>query len=88
MHISSHALLWISHSLDLHPYTILISISNILLIYIPFSQVFDSVEMTRYLPKELAQTGRIDSSKKALNQLIGELFVEQTEVNLFSSILG
>ena len=50
--------------------------------------MFDSVEMTRYLPKELAQTGRIDSSKKALNQLIGELFVEQTEVNLFSSILG
>jgi uncharacterized Rmd1/YagE family protein len=31
--------------------------------------------------------GRIDSSKKALNQQIGELFVEQTEVNLFSSIL-
>lgn len=52
------------------------------------SRVFDSVEMTRYLPKELAKTGRIDSSsKKALNQLIGELFVEQTEVNLFSSIL-
>jgi hypothetical protein len=51
------------------------------------SKVFDSVEMTRYLPKELAKKGRIDSSKKALTQLIGELFVEQTEVNLFSSIL-
>lgn len=51
------------------------------------SRVLDSVEMTRYLPKELAKNGRIDSSKKALNQQIGELFVEQTEVNLFSSIL-
>eukprot|EP00596_Hydrurales_sp_CCMP1899_P005461 CAMPEP_0119034330 /NCGR_PEP_ID=MMETSP1177-20130426/1317_1 /TAXON_ID=2985 /ORGANISM="Ochromonas sp, Strain CCMP1899" /LENGTH=439 /DNA_ID=CAMNT_0006991687 /DNA_START=245 /DNA_END=1561 /DNA_ORIENTATION=+ len=51
------------------------------------SRVLDSVEATRYLPKELAKSGRIDSSKKALNQQIGELFVEQTEVNLFSSIL-
>ena len=51
------------------------------------SNVLDSVERTRYLPKELAMSGRIDSSKKALNQRIGELFVEQTEVNLFSSIL-
>ena len=51
------------------------------------SRVLDSVEMTRYLPRELAKNGRIDSSKKALNQQIGELFVEQTEVNLFSSIL-
>ena len=51
------------------------------------SRVLDSVEMTRYLPVELAKNGRIDSSKKALNQRIGELFVEQTEVNLFSSIL-
>ena len=51
------------------------------------SNVLDSVERTRYLPRELAMSGRIDSSKKALNQRIGELFVEQTEVNLFSSIL-
>ena len=51
------------------------------------SRVLDSVEMTRYLPRELAKNGRIDSSKKALNQQIGALFVEQTEVNLFSSIL-
>lgn len=51
------------------------------------SRVLDSVEATRYLPKELAKDGRIDSSKKALNQQIGQLFVEQTEVNLFSSIL-
>ena len=51
------------------------------------SKVLASVEMTRYLPRELAQKGRIDSSKKTLNQLIGQLFVEQTEINLFSSIL-
>ena len=43
--------------------------------------------MTRYLPKELARDGKIQSSKKELNQLIGQLFVQQTEVNLFSSIL-
>eukprot|EP00596_Hydrurales_sp_CCMP1899_P005621 CAMPEP_0119040468 /NCGR_PEP_ID=MMETSP1177-20130426/10394_1 /TAXON_ID=2985 /ORGANISM="Ochromonas sp, Strain CCMP1899" /LENGTH=406 /DNA_ID=CAMNT_0007005527 /DNA_START=46 /DNA_END=1263 /DNA_ORIENTATION=+ len=51
------------------------------------SKVLDSVERTRYLPKELALSGRIDCTKKALNQRIGELFVEQTEVNLFSTIL-
>ncbi len=50
-------------------------------------KVFKSVEMTRYLPKELATKGKINSSKKELNQLIGQLFVQQTEVNLFSSIL-
>ena len=50
-------------------------------------RVFDSLEVTRYLPRELATKGKISLSKKKLNQLIGELFVEQTEVNLFSSIL-
>jgi len=51
------------------------------------SKVLQAVEMTRYLPKELALNGRINSSKKELNKIIGQLFVEQTEVNLFSSIL-
>ena len=51
------------------------------------SKIFQSLEMTRYLPKELAQKGRINSSKRELNKIIGQLFVEQTEVNLFSSIL-
>lgn len=51
------------------------------------SKIFQSLEMTRYLPKELATKGRINSSKKELNKIIGQLFVEQTEVNLFSSIL-
>jgi len=51
------------------------------------SRVLESVEMTRYLPKELATRGKIQSSKKDLNKLIGQLFVQQTEVNLFSSIL-
>lgn len=51
------------------------------------SRVLRSLETTRYLPKELARGGRINRSKKELNQLIGNLFVEQTEVNLFSSIL-
>lgn len=50
-------------------------------------KVLQSVERTRYLPKELAQKGKISCSKKDLNSLIGQLFVEQTEVNLFSSIL-
>ncbi len=51
------------------------------------SKVLHNVERTRYLPQELAQTGRIKSNKKELNQLIGQLFVQKTEVNLFSSIL-
>jgi uncharacterized Rmd1/YagE family protein len=51
------------------------------------SKVLQSVERTRYLPKELALRGKISCSKKDLNSLIGQLFVEQTEVNLFSSIL-
>ena len=50
------------------------------------SRVLESLESTRYLPRELAKYGKISSSKKDLNQLIGKLFVEQTEVNLFSSI--
>lgn len=51
------------------------------------SKVLQSVERTRYLPKELAQRGKISCSKRELNRLIGQLFVEQTEVNLFSCIL-
>ena len=51
------------------------------------SKIFQSLDMTRYLPKELATKGRINSSKRELNKIIGQLFVEQTEVNLFSSIL-
>lgn len=50
-------------------------------------KVLNAVEATRYLPKELSIHGRISSSKKDLNKLIGQLFAEQTEVNLFSSIL-
>ena len=50
-------------------------------------KVFESLQMTRYLPRELAKNGKISSSKKQLNKLIGQLFVEQTEVNLFSTIL-
>ena len=51
------------------------------------SRVLRSLESTRYLPRELATRGTISCSKKELNTLIGKLFVEQTEVNLFSSIL-
>lgn len=51
------------------------------------SRVLQSIEMTRYLPKELSIDGKIKASKKDINRLIGKLFVEQTEVNLFSSIL-
>ena len=51
------------------------------------SRVLRSLESARYLPRELAMNGKISASKKELNTLIGALFVEQTEVNLFSSIL-
>ena len=51
------------------------------------SKVQRRLEKTKYLPKELALSGRISADKMQLNTLIGELFVEQTEVNLFSSIL-
>ena len=50
-------------------------------------RVLKSLEETRYLPQELAGQGTIGCSKEELNMLIGQLFVEQTEVNLFSSIL-
>lgn len=51
------------------------------------SKVLNSLEETRDLPRELAQRGMISCSKRDLNMLIGQLFVEQTEVNLFSNIL-
>lgn len=51
------------------------------------SKVLESVERTRYLPKKLATDGKIALTKRDLNRLIGQLFVEQTDVNLFSSIL-
>ena len=46
------------------------------------AKVLQSVERTRYLPKELSIKGRIQSSKRELNQLIGQLFVQQTEGKL------
>lgn len=51
------------------------------------SRVLTSVEQTRYLPQELALSGKIGISKKDINKLIGSLFVVETDVNLFSSIL-
>lgn len=51
------------------------------------SKVLNSLEETRDLPRELAEKGMISCSKRDLNMLIGQLFVEQTEVNLFSNIL-
>ena len=51
------------------------------------AQVLQSVERTRYLPQTLATNGKIALTKRDLNRLIGQLFVEQTEVNLFSTIL-
>ena len=50
-------------------------------------QVCESLEMTRYLPRELAKNGKISCSKKQLNKLIGELFVEQTEVDSLENTL-
>jgi len=50
-------------------------------------KVLQSLEKTRFLPKELATKGEIKYNKRGLNKIIGQLFVEQTEVNLFSSIL-
>lgn len=51
------------------------------------SRVLTSVEQTRYLPQELALSGKIGINKKDINKLIGSLFVVETDVNLFSSIL-
>ena len=45
------------------------------------------LNQTRNFPRELAATGKIKIGKTELNSLIGSLFVEQTEVNLFSTIL-
>jgi uncharacterized Rmd1/YagE family protein len=49
-------------------------------LYVFETRVLNAVEGTRYLPKELAIHGRISSSKRDLNKLIGQLFAEQTEV--------
>ena len=56
-------------------------------LFIHESKVQRRLEKVKHLPIELARTGRISARKQDLNALIGQIFVEQTEVNLFSSIL-
>lgn len=56
-------------------------------LYVFESKVSKSVETTRHLPRELATHGKIQLNKKELTCLMGQLFLLQTEINLFSSIL-
>jgi uncharacterized Rmd1/YagE family protein len=51
------------------------------------SSVFQSVEQTKHLAHSLATDGHISLSKLALNRYIGRLFVQETNINLFSNIL-
>jgi uncharacterized Rmd1/YagE family protein len=56
-------------------------------LFIKESKIARRLEKMKYLPRELSSKGKITAGKTELNMLIGQLFVEQTEVNLFSSIL-
>jgi uncharacterized Rmd1/YagE family protein len=46
-----------------------------------------TIEKTRYLPKELAQQGKISLSKRKLSQKLGALFAERNSINLHTDIL-
>jgi uncharacterized Rmd1/YagE family protein len=56
-------------------------------LYVFESKVTNRIEKSRNLPKELATEGKIKTNKRELTRVMGELFLLQTEINLFSSIL-
>lgn len=51
------------------------------------ARIDNTIAMTRNIPEELAQKGKISLSRKEISQRIGELFIERTSVNLHSDIL-
>lgn len=47
----------------------------------------NTIKKNSKLPEELARTGRISLSRKAISQRMGEIFIEMSSVNLNSSYL-
>ncbi|MBI1954665.1 MAG: RMD1 family protein, partial [Proteobacteria bacterium] len=53
-----------------------------------FEQSIDrTIEATKYLPKELAEKGKISLSRKKISQKLGALFAERNSINLYTDIL-
>lgn len=46
-----------------------------------------SIEMTRPIPQDLAQRGKITLSRRALSKKLGTLFLERSSINLHTDIL-
>ncbi|KAG0173581.1 hypothetical protein DFQ28_007535 [Apophysomyces sp. BC1034] len=47
-----------------------------------------TIEDTKHLPKEMAQTGRLDKNRTEITKINGELFNLRMNVNLVSNVLG
>jgi len=50
-------------------------------------RVFTTIRKTRHIPKGMAATGKINMKEEEINQLIGAVFNEINEINLYSDIL-
>jgi uncharacterized Rmd1/YagE family protein len=50
-------------------------------------RIDNTIELTKNIPQELAQRGKISLSRKEISQKIGDLFIERNSVNLHSDIL-
>ena len=46
-----------------------------------------TIELTNYLPSDLAKKGKISLSRKEISRKMGELFIERNFINLHSEIL-
>ena len=51
------------------------------------TRIDTTIEKTRYIPEELANTGGISMSRKQLSKKIGALFLERNSINLHTDIL-
>jgi uncharacterized Rmd1/YagE family protein len=50
-------------------------------------RIYQTIEETRHIPRELASRGKISLSKREIGKKIGELFIERNSVNLHTDIL-
>jgi len=51
------------------------------------ARIDNTIEMTKTIPKELSDRGKISLSRKEISRRIGGLFIERNSVNLHSDIL-
>lgn len=49
--------------------------------------VDNTIEFTKEIPSEIAQTGRINMTRKEINMQIGELFILRINIHLQGSVL-